>query len=135
MNRTRIILLIFAALALLILGTTIYNVSNFQFAECENEVVQTALAPSGEVKAVLFERQCGSEIRTSAHISILAADLDLPNEFGNAIAIQDEPGQVIAGMRWLSDSELEVAITTEELVNQRKEYPQDVEVTLVRVGQ
>ena len=73
---------------------------------CENEVVSEFLSPSGKMKAVVFERDCGATTGFNTQVSIVDADRHIPDEGGNAI-ILDERAPL--SIRWISDDELSVS--------------------------
>ena len=50
---------------------------------CGDTPVQTVPSPSGSLKAVLFERDCGATTGFSSQVSILSHDENLGNEGGN----------------------------------------------------
>jgi hypothetical protein len=50
---------------------------------CGNKVQAEALSPNRELRAVVFERECGATTGFSQQVSILRAGEELPNEAGN----------------------------------------------------
>lgn len=50
---------------------------------CGNTISQTVLSPDGQLKAVVFQRECGATTGFSTQISVLAADETLPDWGGN----------------------------------------------------
>jgi hypothetical protein len=51
---------------------------------CGNEVISTSVAPGGEMKAVLFIRNCGATTDYSTQISVVRSTERLLNRSGNA---------------------------------------------------
>lgn len=50
---------------------------------CDNTISQTVRSPDGQLKAVIFQRECGATTGFSTQISVLAADETLPDDSGN----------------------------------------------------
>jgi hypothetical protein len=73
--------------------------------QCENDVISSAMAPAGHVKAVVFHRGCGATVGANVQVSILAASEALPNESGNVLVVS---GQQAPTLFWRSDSQLEI---------------------------
>ena len=82
-------------------------------AACTNKVVSETLSPNGQLKAVVFIRECGTGVR-NAHLSVLPTAGALPAEPGNTfigeggLSPGDDKEQIRLGITWLSDSELSV---------------------------
>jgi hypothetical protein len=60
---------------------------------CENEVLRTLYSPTKQLKAVVFQRECGATTGFSTQISILSANSDLPNESGNVFYADTDHGK------------------------------------------
>lgn len=131
-NRTRAILLVFGALALLLVGLSVYNVSRLDLGACSNEVIATASSPDGRIDAVVFQRSCGASTSFSTHLSLVEEGTELPDEYGNVLSIRGRPSETIAGIEWAGAERLTVFITTDQLIDQRRDHPFDVEVILER---
>jgi len=82
-----------AALSIAFIGivSVLYRViSTLDSPACQNTPIQTVHSPDGELKAVLFSRDCGATTGFSSQVSILRAGDDLPNDGGN-VFIADLP--------------------------------------------
>lgn len=80
---------------------------------CQNRTVPRAEAPSGSLKAVLFQRDCGATTGFSSQVSVTDAD-DVPTGGGNVFVADTDQGTASATtwggpwveMRWLSPGNL-----------------------------
>lgn len=80
---------------------------------CQNRTVSRAEAPSGGLKAVLFQRDCGATTGFSSQVSVTDAD-DVPTGGGNVFVADTDQGTASATtwggpwveMRWLSPGNL-----------------------------
>jgi hypothetical protein len=52
--------------------------------------VSEAKSPNGKLKAVVFDRGCGTPIDSSEHVSILSSSASLPSGRGNVFIAGDE---------------------------------------------
>ena len=50
---------------------------------CENEISKTVISPSGNLKAVVFNRGCGATTGFNTQISIINTSEELESEGGN----------------------------------------------------
>lgn len=130
MTQSRIILLVFAALAILILGVTIYNLQTMQFGACSNDVVETAASPEGDYEAIVFTRSCEGVDGSSVHVSIIESGSELPNDFGNAAYARGEPEDAVAGLNWRSDGALVIVTAPGASLTLNGESNLPVEVSL-----
>ncbi|SMF67222.1 hypothetical protein SAMN02745866_04297 [Alteromonadaceae bacterium Bs31] len=89
---------------LAIAGLFIYATSDM----CRNEVYSQVVSPDGKRKAVVFQRDCGATTGFSTQISIIDSSDDLKNESGNIYVIDGHPKNVSPGLKWLSNTELNV---------------------------
>jgi hypothetical protein len=72
---------------------------------CDNEIAQVTLSPSGELTAVVFNRNCGATTGFNTQVSVLPS-AELPtNDPGNLLILD---GQVPLQIFWASDSQLSV---------------------------
>src|SRR5687768_11679189 len=71
---------------------------------CENEPVSTALAPDGQLQAIVLSRGCGATVGFNTQLSILPPGRS-PTDAGNAVIVD---GQSALKVRWLSAKTLEV---------------------------
>jgi hypothetical protein len=70
-------------------------------AICENEISQTVVSPSGNMKAVVFNRGCGATVDFNTQVSLLPASARLPNNGGNVLIVDDT---VPLKIEWESDA-------------------------------
>lgn len=77
-------------LALVAVAMALFNrLTEAVSPSCQNVVLEQLASPSGEWKAVLFERRCGEGPGFSSQVSVLRSDLDLPDQAGNALVAVD----------------------------------------------
>ena len=80
---------------------------------CQNSTISTATAPSGDLKAVLFQRDCGSTTGFSSQVSVTEPD-EAPSGGGNAFIADTDHGIAKTAswggpwveLRWVSAQEL-----------------------------
>ncbi|QIL01387.1 hypothetical protein G7078_00310 [Sphingomonas sinipercae] len=80
---------------------------------CQNSAVSTTIAPTGKLKAVLFERSCGATTGFSSQVSLVQAT-DEPAGPGNVFVADTDRGAASAAswggpwteLHWLSPHEL-----------------------------
>jgi len=58
------------------------------FDMCGNDVLQIVASPDKQVKAVIFERDCGATTGFSTQVSVLASGAKLPNDAGNVFSAE-----------------------------------------------
>lgn len=73
---------------------------------CGNEISQTVLSPSGSLKAVVFNRNCGATTGFNTQVSVLSAADALQNDSGNTLILD---GSVPLQVQWHSDSALQLS--------------------------
>ena len=66
-------------------------------AGCGNDLVREVRSPSGKMKAVVFERDCGATTGFSTQVSLLLSNKSLPNESGNLFIADTDHGNAPAG--------------------------------------
>ena len=64
---------------------------------CGNEVARTVLSPSGKMKAVVFNRNCGATTGFNTQVSILPVSSALPDDGGNTLILD---GTVPLKVEW-----------------------------------
>lgn len=74
-------------------------------AICENEISQTVVSPSGNMKAVVFNRGCGATVGFNTQVSLLPASARLPNVGGNVLIVDDS---VPLKVEWESDAAIRI---------------------------
>ena len=80
---------------------------------CQDSAVSTAAAPTGRLKAVLFQRDCGATTGFSSQVSVTDADKKLSG-VGNAFVADTDHGVANAAswggpwveLRWLSPKKM-----------------------------
>jgi hypothetical protein len=55
---------------------------------CANQITKEEISPDGQLKALVFTRDCGATTSDSTQVSIIEASDSLPNEAGN-VFIED----------------------------------------------
>src|SRR5258708_5279519 len=68
------------------------------FDMCGNTVVQTVPSPDGQLKVIIFERDCGATTGFSTQVSILRSSDKLPNEAGNLLIIDHSHSATPGGL-------------------------------------
>jgi len=108
-----------AAVAVLAAGAFLWFVQSLSSAfegMCGNQVLAEFPSPNGQVKAVIFERNCGTTTDFSTQVSILSSGELLENEGGNLFVADTDHGRAPSGVgggpevrfRWVSDAEAEI---------------------------
>ncbi|CAN5666282.1 hypothetical protein BH09VER1_BH09VER1_01120 [soil metagenome] len=75
---------------------------------CGNDHEQAFPSPNGQLKAVIFRRDCGATTSYSMNVSILPAAQALPNDAGNVFVKDDVTPPTV---RWLDDTHLFISET------------------------
>lgn len=132
MTKTRIILLIFGALAFFMVAFTyFYARQAYPSSVCINTEQSRTLSPDGAYEAVLFERQCGENASRSAHISIFTAGTELENSFGNAVIVKGSAEDAFGPLSW-SGTTINVALSSDDVLSVTEAPLPDVTVNLTR---
>ncbi|KPZ63943.1 hypothetical protein AN394_04250 [Pseudoalteromonas sp. P1-26] len=76
---------------------------------CGNYLHAEAYSPDNKNRIVVFQRDCGATTGFSAQISILGADVKLPNESANIFIIPGLPNEVAPGVEWLDNSTIKIS--------------------------
>ncbi len=87
-------------LLVFIIGGCNFLISSFSDGLCGNEIFQEVYSPDHEYKAVVFQRDCGATTSFSTQISILKASAKLPDESGNAFAMDGHPDWAGVKINW-----------------------------------
>lgn len=77
------------ALPVVLLLLAYYCIDSFFSDMCGNKVVSEFVSPDGQLKAVVFTRDCGATTNYSTQVSILSASDQLGNSGGNAFAMDE----------------------------------------------
>lgn len=102
-------LLIGASASLFVLNAPVRSVQSLTDDLCGNRIVATIPSPDGNLKAVLFERDCGATTGFTEHVSVLRSGNTLPNDFGNIY--QSESGGTNGDdskIRWFDNNTLQI---------------------------
>lgn len=96
-------------LALSLLATSAYN---YLLAElCGNDQKNQLDSPDGELKAVIFSRDCGCTTSPSRQLSVLNIDANLPNSGGNTFIMDNghsEAVSLVVSARWIENRRLSI---------------------------
>ncbi|WP_153067370.1 hypothetical protein [Steroidobacter cummioxidans] len=72
---------------------------------CENEISQTVVSPSENMKAVVFNRGCGATVGYNTQVSLLPASARLQDAGGNVLVVD---GTVPLKVEWESDVSIRI---------------------------
>lgn len=75
---------------------------------CGNDIHKSIASPNGDLKAVIFQRDCGATTGFSTQISILGAAEDLSNESGNIFSSDGHPENSAPKVNWTSENSLTI---------------------------
>ena len=83
---------------------------------CGNDVLEEALSPSKQYKAVIFRRSCGATTGFSTHVSVLPQTSGIDNSSGNVLrtdtnhggAPSSPNGGPLVHATWVSNNELQL---------------------------
>jgi hypothetical protein len=73
---------------------------------CGNEISQTVTSPSGKLKAIVFNRNCGATTGFNTQVSIIPSSETLSGDGGNTLILD---GTVPLKVEWRSDSALHLS--------------------------
>jgi hypothetical protein len=104
---------------------------------CGNEILRVLYSPTKQLKAVVFERDCGATTGFYTQISIMSADSDLPNKAGNVFVADTNEGKSPPGpgggppveVEWKGESSLNITYDNRARVFLRKDSQNGVTVT------
>jgi hypothetical protein len=98
-----------ALCSLVSLVTLVWLVSGM----CDITMVQSVrYSPSQERKLVVFERNCGATTGFTTHVSVLAADRELPNQQGNLFAMDGHPEWTQVTATWIDEDHVLIRYPT-----------------------
>lgn len=108
---------------------------------CQNSTVSTAAAPSGDLKAVLFQRDCGATTGFSSQVSVAEAD-EAASGAGNSFVADTDHGAATAAswggpwveLRWLSPGNLLIRYDAKARVFTQKERVSGVRIRYEKVA-
>lgn len=98
------------------IGLLVFVASGLGEAMCGNSPLSEIVSPSGQLKAVVFERNCGATTGFVTHLSITEAKSSLQDDGGNVFAADTDHGRAPAGrgggpeirVVWLGERHLRV---------------------------
>ena len=93
---------------------------------CGNDRVTEELSPDGQLKLVVFRRDCGATTGDSTQISVLRADQPLPNEAGNVLIVAGEPALTA---RWRDRRQINISRLGVTKVFKREPKVKDVKIS------
>ena len=96
-----------AALLVIAIAGVWYGLQEIDAGLCANTAAQTVVSPDGQLKAVVFERDCGATTRASIQVSVLRVTQSLPNEAGTILVI-DGPNSSALHAAWAGARTLEI---------------------------
>lgn len=104
---------------------------------CVNEILRIHYSPSKQLKAVVFERECGATTGFSTQISIMHANNDLSNEGGNVFVADTDHGKSPSGpgggppvkVEWRGESSLNITYDNRARVFLRKDSQKGITIT------
>ena len=97
--------------------------------ECGNEEIAQHVSPSGDLKVIVFQRNCGATTGHSIQGSILDTNEGLRNEPGN-LFIVSEDAFGMPSVDWVGDRELELLYSPGLDVRVFTESEHDVRITV-----
>ncbi len=104
---------------------------------CENEIIKEEVSPSGDAKAVVFQRDCGATTGFSTQISIFGSGQS-HSESGNAFV--GDGGQIVEGwngpwveIEWRGQNLLEVRYDASARLFEQANEVDGVEISYVPV--
>jgi hypothetical protein len=104
---------------------------------CGNEILRVHYSPTKQLKAVVFQRDCGATTGFSTQISIISADNDLPDEAGNVFVADTDHGKSPSGpgggppveVEWKGESSLNITYDNRARVFLRKDSQNGITIT------
>ena len=84
---------------------------------CANEDIAEVASPNAQLKAIVFQRDCGATTGFSTQVAVLPAGASLQNEPGNVFVADTNHGAAPSGrgggpevaVHWRSDDALQIA--------------------------
>jgi hypothetical protein len=133
-NRQKTITFILGCLLLLSAHSTgCFNLAG----ACANEILSSHYSPTKQLKAVVFQRDCGATTGFSTQISIMPANIDLPKEGGNVFVADTDHGKSPSGpgggppvqVEWKGESSLNITYDNRARVFLRKDTQEGITIT------
>ncbi|RIK26600.1 MAG: hypothetical protein DCC55_39880 [Chloroflexi bacterium] len=80
---------------------------------CDITMIQRVrYSPSQERKLVVFERNCGATTGFTTHVSVLAAERELPNQQGNLFVMDGHPQWTQVTATWIDEDQVLIRYPT-----------------------
>ena len=76
------------------------------FSLCGNQIHDEIHSADAELRAVIFQRDCGATTGFATQISILGEDERLPNRGGDVLVIDGHPRNVAPRIEWFGSDTL-----------------------------
>ena len=92
---------------------------------CANAQVAEYVSPDGNLKAVIFHRDCGATTKETIQVSIIPANKSLPNRAGNVFVADGTP---IVVVRWITDHHLNISGNASGAFKAERSF-EDIQVT------
>ena len=87
---------------------------------CKNHVIDEALSPGRDLRAVVFERRCGKPVGYSTQVAVVAADARLDDRPGNVFIAANggrfSRGRSFVTVSWSGPTKLTVAFAPDAAV-------------------
>ena len=104
---------------------------------CGNEILGSLYSPTKLLKAVVFQRDYGATTGFSIQISIMPANIALPNEGGNVFVADTDHGKSPSGpgggppvqVEWKGESSLNITYDNRARVFLRKDSQEGITIT------
>ena len=123
----KILFVCFAIVVLLNVSCT----DSFFLGSCENFAEKEAVSPNGNLRAVIFNRGCGTTVGFITGISIVAVNEKIQNtdtgnilfaenvyrEFSTDVNGKTQYGRINFDVKWVSNSELKVYFTESKILS------------------
>jgi hypothetical protein len=97
--------------------------------DCKNQIFESIFSEKGDVKAVIFERNCGATTTYSTHISILDVERRLQNLPGNALIVEGKPSDLGLRLTWERENSLTIEIKSENQIYKKEDLVNGISVT------
>jgi hypothetical protein len=101
--------------------------------DCGNEIIRILDSPTKQLKAIVFQRDCGATTGFSTQISIISAKSNLPNESGNVFVADKLPSGPGGGppveVEWKGESSLHITYYSGTRVFLRRDSQKGVAIT------
>jgi hypothetical protein len=120
--------------------TLLFAVASGCSDTCQNSVISTSESPTGDLKAVLFQRDCGATTGFSSQVSI-AKVAGVPGGAGNVFVADTDHGTASAAfwggpwveLRWLSPQNLLIRYDPKARVFTRNDSVSGVKIIYEKV--